>query len=100
MPSARSTVAARWVPRAVTQRLVLPSPTAISTTRTVLSALRASEAEKSRPAALSFFSIARRIERGDKDVRLDSMVDAVIDRPHVDHVLEISKARSTSDSSL
>jgi hypothetical protein len=90
MPSARST-AARGVP-GVTERLVVPSPRSISTTRADLRALKASPAETSRRAALSFFSIARWSRKAsDEDVGLDAAVGAMIDRPQVDHVLEIGE---------
>ena len=85
---------ARSLPR-VTQRLVLPFPWWISTTRMVLRAVSASVAERSRPAALSFFSRARcsrKARRGDEDVGLRAGVGLVIDGPHVDDVLEVPEA--------
>ena len=58
MPSAVRIVVARAEPR-VTERLVWPRPRVNSTRRTVRSTRSASVADRSSPAALSFFSSVR-----------------------------------------
>ena len=93
MPRARSTAAARWLPL-VTERLVTPLPRSISTTRMDFSAANASVAERSLPAALSLLfdgPMQQVSQRGDKDVGLHTISGLMIDRSHVDDVLEIGK---------
>src|SRR5215469_3815774 len=91
MPSARNTAAARWVPR-VTERLVVPSPRSMSTTRTGLERRQGFGGGKIEACGLELLfdgAVEQEGERRDVDVSVDAAIGAVIDRPHVEDILEV-----------
>ena len=83
----------RCVP-AVTERFVVPLPRSISTTRIDLRIVNASVAERSRRAGFELLldgAMDEEGERGNKNVRLHAISGLMIDRRHVDHVLEVGE---------